>query len=100
MSIPKCIISVLRSFTKHTSRGLTKNHDLLKRIVAVVILLITAFLFLTCNTTEPKGPFKPRDFSFSIQNWTIYNTSNSAIPDNELGYIAVDNQNHIWIGTF
>ncbi|MGE5403076.1 MAG: hypothetical protein ACM3S2_21960, partial [Ignavibacteriales bacterium] len=86
-----------------STRGLTKNHDLLKRIVAVVILLITAFLFLTCNTTEPQKPKEheePTDFSFSIQNWTIYNTSNSAIPDNELGYIAVDNQNHIWIGTF
>jgi ligand-binding sensor domain-containing protein len=35
----------------------------------------------------------------SAQSWTIYNTANSGIPDNNIRAIAVDQQHTKWIGT-
>lgn len=32
-------------------------------------------------------------------NWTIYNTSNSPLPENKIWSIAVDQNNVVWIGT-
>ena len=32
-------------------------------------------------------------------NWTIYNTSNSPLPENKIWSIAVDQNNIVWIGT-
>lgn len=36
---------------------------------------------------------------FDGVNWTIYNTSNSGLPDNKVWSIAVDQNNVVWIGT-
>jgi ligand-binding sensor domain-containing protein len=36
---------------------------------------------------------------FDGVNWTVYNTSNSGLPDNYVYAIAVDKQGNIWIGT-
>ncbi len=36
---------------------------------------------------------------FDGANWTIYNTSNSGLPDNKIWSIAVDHNNVVWIGT-
>jgi hypothetical protein len=36
---------------------------------------------------------------FDGSNWTIYNTSNSGLPDNKIWSIAVDHNNVVWIGT-
>jgi ligand-binding sensor domain-containing protein len=32
-------------------------------------------------------------------NWTVYNTSNSGLPDNNVWAIAIDEQGNKWIGT-
>jgi ligand-binding sensor domain-containing protein len=32
-------------------------------------------------------------------NWTVYNTSNSGLPDNYVYAIAIDGQGNKWIGT-
>jgi ligand-binding sensor domain-containing protein len=32
-------------------------------------------------------------------NWTVYDTSNSSLPDNDVYCLAVDNNGDIWIGT-
>lgn len=36
---------------------------------------------------------------FDGSTWTIYNTSNSGLPDNKIWSIAVDHNNVVWIGT-
>jgi streptogramin lyase len=36
---------------------------------------------------------------FDGTNWTIYTTSNSALPDDKIWSIAVDENNIVWIGT-
>ena len=32
-------------------------------------------------------------------NWTVYNTSNSGLPDNRVHSIAIDGSGNKWIGT-
>jgi ligand-binding sensor domain-containing protein len=36
---------------------------------------------------------------FDGVNWTVYNTSNSGLPDNDVNAIAIDGQGNKWIGT-
>jgi ligand-binding sensor domain-containing protein len=36
---------------------------------------------------------------FDGVNWTVYNTSNSGLPDNYVNAIAIDGQGNKWIGT-
>ncbi len=36
---------------------------------------------------------------FDGVNWTVYNTSNSGLPDNHVYAIAIDGQGNKWIGT-
>jgi ligand-binding sensor domain-containing protein len=36
---------------------------------------------------------------FDGVNWTVYNTSNSRLPDNYVRAIAIDGQGNKWIGT-
>ncbi len=36
---------------------------------------------------------------FDGVNWTVYNTSNSGLPDNWVYAIAIDGQGNKWIGT-
>jgi ligand-binding sensor domain-containing protein len=36
---------------------------------------------------------------FDGVNWTVYNTSNSGLPDNYVRAIAIDGQGNKWIGT-
>jgi ligand-binding sensor domain-containing protein len=36
---------------------------------------------------------------FDGVNWTVYNTSNSGLPDNYVYAIAIDGQGNKWIGT-
>ena len=38
--------------------------------------------------------------AFDGTNWTIYNTSNSGLPDNHVQSIAIDENGTKWIGTF
>ncbi len=37
---------------------------------------------------------------FDGVNWTVYNTSNSGLPDNGVRAIAIDGQGNKWIGTY
>jgi hypothetical protein len=37
---------------------------------------------------------------FDGANWTVYNTSNSGLPNNFIWPMAVDGQGNLWIGTF
>jgi hypothetical protein len=37
---------------------------------------------------------------FDGVNWTVYNTSNSKLPDNRVYAIAIDGQGNKWIGTY
>jgi hypothetical protein len=36
---------------------------------------------------------------FDGVNWSVYNTSNSGLPDNDVETIAIDEKGNIWIGT-
>jgi ligand-binding sensor domain-containing protein len=36
---------------------------------------------------------------FDGVNWTVYNTSNSGLPNNDVWAIAIDGQGNKWIGT-
>ena len=36
---------------------------------------------------------------FDGTNWTVYNTSNSGLPDNGVYSIAIDGSGNKWIGT-
>jgi ligand-binding sensor domain-containing protein len=36
---------------------------------------------------------------FDGVNWTVYNTSNSGLPSNNISAIAIDRQRNIWVGT-
>jgi ligand-binding sensor domain-containing protein len=37
---------------------------------------------------------------FDGVNWTVYNTSNSGLPNNRIWAIAIDGQGNKWIGTY
>ncbi len=37
---------------------------------------------------------------FDGTNWTVYNTSNSGLPDNYVSSIAIDGSGNKWIGTW
>jgi ligand-binding sensor domain-containing protein len=37
---------------------------------------------------------------FDGVNWTVYNTSNSGLPDNDVTAIAIDGGGNKWIGTY
>jgi ligand-binding sensor domain-containing protein len=37
---------------------------------------------------------------FDGVNWTVYKTSNSGLPDNDVKSIAIDAQGNKWIGTW
>jgi ligand-binding sensor domain-containing protein len=52
------------------------------------IILSVLFLFLGNST-----------FLFSQATWTIYNSSNSGLPDNKVYCIVLDSLNRKWIGT-
>ena len=45
------------------------------------------------------GSFDNGLISFDDRTFTNFNTSNSAIPDNQINCISVDAQNNIWVGT-
>ena len=36
---------------------------------------------------------------FDEENWTVYDTANSDLPDNWIWGLAIDDQGNIWIGT-
>ena len=36
---------------------------------------------------------------FDGTNWTVYNTSNSGLPDNDVSSLAIDGSGNKWIGT-
>ncbi len=56
---------------------------MLKQTITIITLFILLSNFLFCQT----------------ESWTIYNTSNSDIPDNWVWGLDIDNDQNVWIGT-
>lgn len=57
---------------------------LLKKIIRLSLTLFSGSFFFTATAQ---------------QAWTIYNSSSSPLPDNQVLAVAVDNSNNKWIGT-
>jgi ligand-binding sensor domain-containing protein len=64
--------------------------------VIKVLLPVLVLLFFGCeNNQTPATP--TRDEPEAI--WTIYNTANSALPDNQINSIVIDRHDTKWLGT-
>jgi ligand-binding sensor domain-containing protein len=60
--------------------------------IPLVCLLLT--LLFSCKKDPVMAP--PPD---NIPEWTLFNTTNSALPDNQINAIAIDRQDRKWLGT-
>lgn len=64
----------------------------MKHITVAVLLLIS---FFSCKKETPNTPGPATD----IPEWTLFNTLNSPLPDDQINALAIDKQDVKWIGT-
>ncbi|MGN6294951.1 MAG: ligand-binding sensor domain-containing protein [Chitinophagaceae bacterium] len=64
----------------------------MKHITVAALLLISLF---SCKKETPNTP----DPATDIPEWTLFNTLNSPLPDNQINALAIDKQDVKWIGT-
>jgi ligand-binding sensor domain-containing protein len=65
---------------------------------AVLFILLTVHLF-ACKKNNVAGDEVPDPQQPEHKTWRIFNTTNSAIPDDQVNVICIDNQNKKWLGT-
>jgi len=66
-------------------------------ITLTIILIISSRSF--SQNLEWIGTWGGGLARFDKTNWTVYNTSNSGLPDNDIRSIAIDGSGNKWIGT-
>ena len=86
---------------------MTVWQNLMTQTGLFIILLIPVcrVIIVTCLAIDGSGnkwigTWNGGLAKFDGTNWTVYNTSNSGLPDNAVCCIAIDGSGNKWIGTY